>query len=112
MKIRYIEFLLAVILVCSAGSIAAENRGAEKMNLSGGKRGRVPFPHATHQTAIVDCMVCHTVFPQQSGVIEKLKGEGKLKKKQIMKQCTACHRKTSKAGQKAGPIRCKTCHQR
>lgn len=112
MTIRYVGFLLAVILVCSVGSLAVEKRGAEKMILSGGKRGSVPFPHARHQTVLVDCMICHTYFPQQPGIIQKLKEEGKLKKKQVMKHCTTCHRKRSKAGQKAGPLRCKTCHQR
>ena len=112
MKTRYIGFLLAVILVCSAGSLAVENRGAEKMLLPAGKKGSVPFPHARHQTALVDCKICHTYFPQLPGIIQKRKEEGKLKKKQVMKHCTACHRKRSKAGQKAGPLRCKTCHQR
>jgi len=109
---RYIGLLLTAILVCTAGAIAIEKRGAEKMILPGGKRGSVPFPHARHQTVLVDCNICHTHFPQQPGIIQKLKDEGKLKKKQIMKHCTACHRKKSKAGQKAGPLRCKTCHQR
>ena len=112
MTTRTVGFLIAIIVVCSTGIIAAEKRGPENMILHGGKRGRVPFPHARHQTTLKDCMICHASFPQEPGSIQKLKADGKLKKKQVMKQCTQCHRKTSKAGQKAGPTRCSTCHQR
>jgi hypothetical protein len=95
-----------------AFSIAAAvvDKGAEKMVLTGGKNGKVPFPHAVHQTILNDCNVCHQLFPQNKGIVDRLKNEGKLKKKQLMKQCQACHRKMKKAGSKAGPTRCKACH--
>jgi hypothetical protein len=104
--------LIAALIACSTGVIAANDRGAENMTLYGGNRGKVPFPHAQHQTVLVDCMVCHTYFPQETGSIKKRQADGELKKKQVMRQCTSCHRKTSKAGQKAGPTRCSTCHKR
>jgi len=99
-------------LTVATAAMASENKGAEQMVLKGGKSGKVSFPHAAHQSTLKDCTVCHGLFPQQPGAIEALKKQGKLKKKQVMKQCTVCHRKTAKAGQKAGPTRCKTCHQK
>lgn len=88
-----------------------ENKGAANMTLEGGKRGDVPFPHHKHQEMLKDCQICHVLFPQKAGSIEALKAEGKLKKKQVMnKQCTKCHRTKRKAGEKTGPVACKTCH--
>ena len=45
------------------------------MVLQGGKLGSVPFSHHLHQNAIRDCNICHTLFPQIAGSIEKLKAE-------------------------------------
>ena len=90
--------------------IAAQDRGAKEILLSGGKRGDVPFPHGIHQVVLKDCIKCHNLFPQASGAIEKLKANKKLKVKQVMKQCKNCHKATKKAGKKAGPIGCKACH--
>ena len=79
--------------------------------LFGGKRGKVPFPHHQHQNNLGDCKICHSVFPQKSGIIEKLKSEGKLKKKYVMnKLCTKCHKEKKKAGEKSGPVACAKCH--
>ncbi len=94
-----------------AVSVAVENQGAEKLELYGGKRGKVPFPHHQHQKNLGDCQICHSVFPQETGAIEKLKSEGKLKKKFVMnKLCTKCHREKKKAGQQSGPTTCAKCH--
>jgi hypothetical protein len=113
------RILIKLILIILMGLVseaslvsAADNRGAADMMLSGGARGAIPFPHGAHQVRIVDCNICHVNFPQQSGGIEALKKAGTLKKKQVMKRCTTCHRDTKKAGKKSGPTRCKTCHQR
>lgn len=112
-KIKYILLVLTIaVSTVSMVAIANENKGAEQMVLEGGKSGEVPFPHAAHQSNLGDCTVCHDLFPQQPGAIESLKKAGKLKKKKVMRQCTGCHRKTAKAGQKSGPTRCKTCHQK
>jgi hypothetical protein len=92
-------------------SLATENLGAANMVLEGGKRGKVPFPHRQHQESSGDCQICHSVFPQALGAIEKLKSEGKLKNKYVMnKLCTKCHRDKKKAGQKSGPTSCAKCH--
>jgi len=40
----------------------------------------------------------HTLFPQVAGSIEKLKAEGKVKKKEAMDQCVACHKKGATTG--------------
>jgi hypothetical protein len=112
-KIKYASLILVFfIMAVSMVALATENRGAETMVLYGGKSGKVPFPHAAHQDNLKDCAICHDLFPQQQGAIEDFKKAGKLKKKKVMRQCTRCHRKTAKAGQKSGPTRCKTCHQK
>ena len=89
------------------------NRGAAEIELYGGKSGKVPFPHLRHQESLKDCTICHATFPQESGSIERLKQEGKLKRKYVMKQlCTNCHKQTKKSGKKSGPTSCKTCHHK
>jgi hypothetical protein len=89
---------------------AAVDKGAGKMVLNGGKTGNVHFPHGVHQATLKDCNLCHQLFPRNQGIIDSLKNDGKLKKKQVMKQCQTCHRKMKKAGAKTGPTRCKACH--
>ena len=84
----------------------AQNKGAADMVLQGGKPGDVLFPHHMHQSALGNCDLCHNLFPQTKGGIDKLKAEGKLKKKEVMDQCQACHR------QKTGPIKCSECHKK
>lgn len=94
-----------------ASSVATQNKGAKNIELPGGKRGNVPFPHHQHQEKLGDCEICHSVFPQDSGIIEKLKADGKLKQKYVMnKLCTKCHKEKKKAGQKTGPTTCSKCH--
>jgi len=115
MKIKLLVVVVS-IAVMIAGAIAAnamatQNKGAAKIELNGGKRGNVPFPHHQHQAQIGDCNICHSVFPQKSGSITELKAEGKLKKKYVMnKLCTKCHKEKKKAGQKSGPTTCTKCH--
>ena len=116
MKIKLLLFLGAGMLFFAAVSVAlsgtpVENKGAAEIKLPGGTRGPVPFPHHKHQNNLVDCKICHSLYPQEPGIIEKLKAEGKLKKKQVMnKQCTKCHKENKKEGLKAGPVTCKQCH--
>jgi hypothetical protein len=95
----------------AALTMADQNKGAANIEINGGKRGNVPFPHHQHQARIGDCQICHAVFAQKSGSIKELKAEGKLKKKYVMnKLCTKCHKAKKKAGQKSGPTTCKKCH--
>ena len=115
MKLKLIVLLVLISVLLAgamtAASMASQNKGAENIELEGGKRGKVLFPHRQHQTNLKDCQICHTVFPQKSGSIEALKAEGKLKKKHVMnKLCTKCHKEYKKAGQKSGPTTCKKCH--
>jgi len=101
--------MLAGAMVVS--SMATQNKGAENIEINGGTRGNVPFPHRQHQARIGDCKICHSVFPQKSGSIAELKAEGTLKKKYVMnKLCTKCHKEKKKAGQKSGPTTCTKCH--
>lgn len=93
------------------GATAQTNRGAESITLDGGNRGEVPFPHRAHQTRQEDCMVCHGLFAQEKGSIEKAKADGELTKKQVMnKLCIQCHRAARDAGKPSGPTTCSKCH--
>lgn len=119
---KKISVLLLVVLVAmlwaafftSASEIkGTENKGAADMVLNGGKRGVVSFPHLRHQTKLADCQVCHDLFPQEKGSIDKLKAAGSLKSKQVMNsRCIKCHRTEKRAGRAAGPTACTQCHQK
>jgi len=92
---------------------ATQNRGAAEIDLPGGTRGLVPFPHHQHQDKLGNCEICHSVFPQKTGIIGELKAQGKLEKKQIMNTlCIKCHRQKKREGVKAGPTTCAKCHIR
>ena len=115
MKIKLSVVLISIAAIVIGSSVAFSNteqdKGAESIEIYGGKRGKVPFPHHRHQENLGDCTICHSVFPQKSGSIEELKAQGKLKKKHVMnKLCTKCHRENKIAGRKSGPLTCKTCH--
>jgi hypothetical protein len=112
-KLFLVSASIAAVIVGAAvaSSLATQNKGAANIELQGGKRGNVPFPHHKHQEKLGDCEICHSVFPQEAGIIEKLKAEGKLKQKYVMnKLCTKCHKEKRRAGQKAGPTTCSKCH--
>jgi hypothetical protein len=115
MKIKLSVVLISIAVVIAGSSIAFsvvdKNKGAADIEIDGGKRGKVPFPHRQHQERIVDCKICHSVFPQNPGSIKELKAQGKLKKKYVMnKLCTKCHKEKKKAGRKSGPTTCSKCH--
>ena len=115
MKLKLFLILVSIAVIVSGvmavSSMATQDKGAENIELEGGKRGKVPFPHRQHQAQLKDCNICHSVFPQTAGSISALKAEGKLKKKQVMnKLCTKCHKQNKKAGRKSGPTTCKKCH--
>ncbi len=109
--VRIPVVLFSVLVLTAITMASVQNKGAAEIDLYGGKSGNVPFPHLRHQNVLEDCNICHTLFPQEAGAIQKLKNAGELKKKQVMnKQCTKCHRQLRKKGEKTGPITCKTCH--
>jgi hypothetical protein len=111
---------LAMILLVLAGALSVlvipvcaqtQNKGAAEIVIEGGTLGNVHFPHQRHQAKLVDCAICHSLYPEKAGAIEQLKAEGKLTKKQIMnEQCTKCHKERKQAGEKAGPTTCTQCH--
>lgn len=111
MQFKTIFIAVVGILMAISIGVAAQNTGAEKIVIDGGKPGNVSFPHKLHQDNLKDCNVCHGVFPEESGIIAKLKAEGKLKKQQVMNtQCLKCHKDTKNAGQPSGPTACASCH--
>ncbi len=105
--------LIAAMAVGLAVSLpsAGQNKGPATIELDGGKRGKVVFPHRRHQQNLDDCQRCHAVFPQEPGAIDQLKARGELKKKYVMnKLCVKCHKAEKKAGRKGGPTKCAKCH--
>jgi len=104
--------LLIGIMLVSSMLIAGQNKGTKEMVLFGGRKGNVSFPHHRHQTILGDCNICHNLFPKVTGSILDLKVNKKLKNKQVMEQCSNCHKAKEKAGDKAGPTRCKACHNK
>ncbi|MGD8834415.1 MAG: cytochrome c3 family protein [Desulfobacteraceae bacterium] len=109
--VRIVVSLLVITLSGTLSAAVLEKTGAPQITLDGGKRGVVAFPHQRHQNTLKDCQICHTLFPQELGGIERLKQEGKLVKKQVMtKHCINCHKATKRSGNKSGPIKCSECH--
>jgi hypothetical protein len=108
--------LLTVALIIGGALVvqAAEiKNGAEELTIVVEKKGDVWFPHRQHQDNLGDCKICHDLFPQEAGTIQKMKADGTLKKKQVMnKKCLSCHRKMKKMNKPAGPTSCKKCHQK
>jgi hypothetical protein len=101
----------ATVLGLSVALAAAVNRGPDNIDIFGGQSGNVRFPHLQHQERIKDCNVCHSVFPQETEAIKKMKEKGSLKPKKVMNlQCLKCHKQEKKAGKPHGPVTCKTCH--
>ena len=97
----------------STVGLAVENKGAEKIQIDGGSRGAISFPHRTHQDSLGDCSICHTMFPQETQSLDRLKESGQLKPKAVMnKLCIKCHKAEKKAGNNAGPTTCSKCHIR
>jgi cytochrome c-type protein NrfB len=112
MKRKLIIFLMPGFFLFLFTTAVSQNKGAENILLQGGKLGSVPFSHHLHQKLLGDCNICHTLFPQVAGSIEKLKAEEKVKKKEAMDQCVECHKKGATTGSKAAPTKCSECHKR
>jgi len=103
-------FTIMAVFGLTAG---AGEKGAAEMEVFGGSRGPVPFPHLAHQERLGDCQTCHSLFPQEADAIKALKASGKLKKKKVMNmQCVRCHKAEKKAGNPTGPTTCAKCHVR
>jgi len=104
-----VVILMACLLLVST-LLWAQNKGAKQIILSGGTTGNVTLKHQLHQDSLGDCNLCHNLFSQTAGIVQKLKDEGKLEKKKVMNHCQKCHREKVNAGLKAGPVICKGCH--
>jgi hypothetical protein len=109
------KWLIGIVLsgFISTLGLAMENKGSPDIQIDGGSRGAVPFPHRTHQDKLGDCKICHAVFPQETQSLAKSKKNGQIKPKDVMnKLCVKCHRAEKKAGNKTGPTTCAKCHIR
>ena len=112
-RLLYLAWLIVVTFGALSFAASAEHRvGPEELILEGGAFGDVPFPHRAHQEKLVDCNTCHRLFPQEAGSIVALKESGKLKKRQVMNECTFCHYDRKKKGEKGGPTSCSGCHKK
>lgn len=107
---RMLLVLVFALVIASVVGAQTAKQGASEIILEGGDRGDVRFPHRNHQDALVDCTICHDLFPQIAGSIEDLKAKGKLEEKQVMNHCRGCHKNRINAGKKAGPTACNECH--
>ena len=107
-------FLLAGLLFfLTAYPSLAMDRGSASIQIHGGTKGDIRFPHHEHQDVLGDCQICHDIFPQKKGSIADSVAKGDLKKKQVMnKTCIQCHRDRKKAGQSFGPVNCNDCHKK
>ena len=114
MKPKKLVLILALIAVLIPVSvvIGSEEEPAESMVLQGGGMGNVPFPHGRHQNIDVDCRPCHEMFAKKAQSIDTLKGDGTLKKKDVMSMCKGCHKELTSKDQKAGPVKCNGCHKK
>ncbi len=112
MKSKTVILLIIFTMVFTTAIVAAvKNEGAKDIEIYGGSKGKVPFPHYMHQDNLKDCNICHSLFPQKPDSIKDLKTKGQLKKKQVMRKlCIKCHKAEKRAGNKAGPITCSKCH--
>lgn len=103
--------MTAVLLGIFVAITAAASQGPETIDIFGGKSGEVPFTHAQHQVRLKDCNICHSVFPQETDAIKKMKETGAIKSKKVMNlQCIKCHKSEKRAGKPHGPVTCATCH--
>ncbi len=113
MRFPVVLVIFYVTILIFAAGLATGNQGAADIQIDGGTRGIVPFPHQAHQNRLSDCNTCHAVFPQEPQSLIKLKQAGQLKPKEVMnKQCVKCHRSEKKAGNPSGPTTCSKCHVR
>jgi c(7)-type cytochrome triheme protein len=101
--------LLLLAAICTA-AYAETNKGAALINLYSGKKKSIQFPHATHQTSIGDCSVCHTLFPMTKDTIRERIEQGTMEKKTVMNKCRDCHKAMEAENKKTGPTSCSKCH--
>ncbi len=112
--------LAALVLALTSASPAPvqadssdSSNGPATIEIYGGKRGKIDFPHRAHQERLGDCQRCHSLFPKQHDALKNLKKAGKLSSKKVMnKLCIKCHKAEKRAGRPSGPTTCSKCHTR
>ncbi len=80
------------------------------------ERPKVDFLHDLHTKALAkkgkDCLVCHV--EEEGKLTHKFKGTAGDSKKEIMENsheaCITCHKETTAAKEKSGPVECAECH--
>jgi hypothetical protein len=113
MNLKTLFFVSVFLLIISVFAFAQQDQymGAKEINLDGGVKGKIDFPHQVHQDALGDCSICHSMFPMKQGTIKDLIAQGILRKKKVMnKTCLKCHRAMKKTGKATGPVSCSKCH--
>lgn len=92
------------------------------------QRPAVEFNHAKHYEEYPECMECHHIYEYSDGEKEntwageeqkcsdchkQVKEEKKLDLRTAFHEnCTGCHQKMRKEGEKTGPVTCGECHIR
>ncbi len=106
-------FMICIISIFFVFTVYVQSaqKGAVDIIIKGGKTGNIPFPHARHQKNLNDdCQICHKLFPQKKGIIDKQKEKHILEKKVVMNNCLACHKEMASQGKQTGPVKCNGCH--
>lgn len=102
--------LLAVVAFVASVAVAFAG-GPEKIELKGGKMGKVAFDHKAHQAKVAKCTDCHHKAEEGATDLKSCTScHGKdaaapKAKKAFHDQCKGCHK-----AEKAGPTKCKECH--
>ncbi|MBU1171147.1 MAG: cytochrome c family protein [Proteobacteria bacterium] len=109
-KMIFPILILFVFLINHTAFSAEETVGRPVLKIADGEKGDVTFPHEKHQQTLKDCTLCHSLFPKKPGVVREMITDGKLKRKQVMNHCLACHKAKKKEGLKTGPTSCSKCH--
>ena len=83
--VQPVSLIFVLVVFASIASTKIEV-GPEVIHIFGGKKGSVTFPHRRHQKNLGDCKICNSIFAKKLGSIKKLKENGDIKKKQVMKK--------------------------
>ena len=113
--ISLITIFMAVTISENVISVASDKAemasGAMDIQIAGGEKGNIHFPHLRHQEILGDCNICHSLFKQEPRSIKASKARGEVEKKQIMNTlCLKCHRAENEKGNKSAPTTCSKCH--
>lgn len=94
----------AVVAMLAVTAFAGMAFAGDVIEFAAPKKGKVTFPHKTHQVALKDCKKCHEKAPG------KIAGFGGQAAGHAL--CKQCHTDMKAAGQKTGPTGCNDCHKK